>query len=457
MHQHDYRDNVLIQSSERNFLHYRGFSGLHSQLLADPQFDIEVLEKELDELDHWDDRSPHPKESNTREEFGRKPWTRTRETSGVGRRVLEMIESELEAALVVRCDASIKDAVRQQPDPCHEAGTRGVPLISESRYGWQRLSAYLGKECWPLRSLDQSKSTYSAVDDEKDSQVPKSRRPVERQHWTWRDEERTIHGEIDMRSVRVSWPSYPGFRFQLAKPFLFSTFVGRVAAEEILGLDRNIVSDTLSYIGDLIGPAAVIATFIFGVAILFTIAFCISAKKGSPRKIAFVAGVASVSWWLMELVHKGDESQKTVAGWVSAVLWGILLALCAKGLDDSDQFMLETLCFGGLMVMGIIFLLVAVKVLEGKLLDHNAFRTILSFGLPPLNAWTWFQFKRHLSRENPNYPVMNCHGGRENVYATSSAVEAQKVHSRSHHPSLGVCPKAPLAIEEASQHNKQAC
>ena len=43
-----------FQSSDRNFLQYRGFLYLHSRLLSSLQYDIELLEKELQRLDHWD-------------------------------------------------------------------------------------------------------------------------------------------------------------------------------------------------------------------------------------------------------------------------------------------------------------------------------------------------------------------------------------------------------------------
>lgn len=205
-----------------------------------------------------------------------------------------------------------------------------------------------------------------------------------------------------------------------------------VAAEEILGVDRNIVSKTLSNVADLVGPAAVIATFLFGAAILFVLAFCIHTKRSPPRKFAFVAAVASVSWWLLEVIEHEDNSQKQVAGWVSALLWAILVTLCAKGLDDSDVFLADTLCVGGLTVMGIVFLIVAVKTLEEKLLDHNKLRLILSFGLPPLNGWTWFQFRRHLSRERrrthwrpPGTTDL------ERGVGAGSAFERQFTHSRS--------------------------
>lgn len=41
-------------SSDRSFMQYRGFGSLRSRMLLAQQYDIEVLEKELDTIDHWD-------------------------------------------------------------------------------------------------------------------------------------------------------------------------------------------------------------------------------------------------------------------------------------------------------------------------------------------------------------------------------------------------------------------
>jgi hypothetical protein len=43
-------------SSDRSFLQYRCFLELHSRVVLDLQYDIQLLEKELDELDRWDSR-----------------------------------------------------------------------------------------------------------------------------------------------------------------------------------------------------------------------------------------------------------------------------------------------------------------------------------------------------------------------------------------------------------------
>lgn len=45
---------ATFQSSDQNFLQYRGFSYLHARLLSDLQFEVECLERELDKLDTWD-------------------------------------------------------------------------------------------------------------------------------------------------------------------------------------------------------------------------------------------------------------------------------------------------------------------------------------------------------------------------------------------------------------------
>lgn len=257
--------------------------------------------------------------------------------------------------------------------------------------------------------------------------------PRKGQQFARRDEDTPEHLEIGTRPVLVPWTSTPPFSLRLITLLLFSNFIGKAAAEEILDLNRNIVSDTLSHFGDLVGPAAVVATFLFGAAILFIIAFCVRAKKGPPTMMAVVAGVASASWLIMEVFDKEDESPKVVAGWVCALLWAVLLSLCGKGLDDSDYFMFETLCSGGLTFVGIIFVFVAVKVLEDKPLDHSQLRTVVSCELPPLNLWTWFQFKRHLSRETWNQKHSSLSRNDQapgNAYATSSEVEAQSAHGR---------------------------
>ena len=41
-------------SSDRSFMQYRGFGSLRSRMLLAQQYDIEVLEKELDTIDIWD-------------------------------------------------------------------------------------------------------------------------------------------------------------------------------------------------------------------------------------------------------------------------------------------------------------------------------------------------------------------------------------------------------------------
>lgn len=249
------------------------------------------------------------------------------------------------------------------------------------------------------------------------------------------------------------------FQLRLNQKFrsilILCALIGPGAANDLpgtnyLGVDRNIISEAISYFGDLIGPAAVIVTFLVGSAILFAIVFCTKSRRRTPRKLAFVAGIASVSWWLMELVDKKDESQKEVIGWICALLWAVLLSLCAKGLEESDRFLFETLCSGGLTVMGIIFLIVAIRILEEKALDHNAMRIALSFGLPPLNAWTWFQFKRHLLRELGKSGVMELFVTDQNVVrGSSSALEAQELHVRGAIPVPAAVQRPPLAIAHA--------
>lgn len=49
-----YPQVATFQSSDRNFLQYRGFVYLHSRVLSDMQFDIEQIETELDDLDRWE-------------------------------------------------------------------------------------------------------------------------------------------------------------------------------------------------------------------------------------------------------------------------------------------------------------------------------------------------------------------------------------------------------------------
>lgn len=45
---------ATFQSSDRNFLQYRGFNKLHCRLLSVLQYEVEQLEKELNELDECD-------------------------------------------------------------------------------------------------------------------------------------------------------------------------------------------------------------------------------------------------------------------------------------------------------------------------------------------------------------------------------------------------------------------
>lgn len=45
---------ATFQSSDRNFLQYRGFSYLHCRVLSAMQYNIEQVEAELEELDCWD-------------------------------------------------------------------------------------------------------------------------------------------------------------------------------------------------------------------------------------------------------------------------------------------------------------------------------------------------------------------------------------------------------------------
>lgn len=41
-------------SSDRNFMQYRGFGYLHARVILALQYDLEVLERELETLDKWD-------------------------------------------------------------------------------------------------------------------------------------------------------------------------------------------------------------------------------------------------------------------------------------------------------------------------------------------------------------------------------------------------------------------
>lgn len=46
---------AAYNASEQNFMLYRGFSCIHARLLLNLQSDIQILERELDELDHFHD------------------------------------------------------------------------------------------------------------------------------------------------------------------------------------------------------------------------------------------------------------------------------------------------------------------------------------------------------------------------------------------------------------------
>ena len=49
-----YEKVATFQSSDRNFLLYRGFDYLHCRLLSSLQYDVNCLEKELVRLDKWE-------------------------------------------------------------------------------------------------------------------------------------------------------------------------------------------------------------------------------------------------------------------------------------------------------------------------------------------------------------------------------------------------------------------
>lgn len=49
-----YSQIAAFQSSDPNFLQYRGFGYLHARLLSSLQFEVEVLERMLDGLDEYD-------------------------------------------------------------------------------------------------------------------------------------------------------------------------------------------------------------------------------------------------------------------------------------------------------------------------------------------------------------------------------------------------------------------
>ena len=49
-----YSELAAFQSSDRNFLLYRGFGYLHARVLSGLQHDVESLERQLDRLDQWD-------------------------------------------------------------------------------------------------------------------------------------------------------------------------------------------------------------------------------------------------------------------------------------------------------------------------------------------------------------------------------------------------------------------
>ncbi|KAK3725217.1 hypothetical protein LTR37_000728 [Vermiconidia calcicola] len=55
-----YRQIATFQSSDPNFLLYRGFGYLHCRLLSALQYDIECLETELDKLDEWEKSKGNP-------------------------------------------------------------------------------------------------------------------------------------------------------------------------------------------------------------------------------------------------------------------------------------------------------------------------------------------------------------------------------------------------------------
>ena len=62
-----YNRIATFQSSDPNFLLYRGFGYLHCRLLSSLQYDIERLETELDHLDEWDMRKGDPDRLTCRE------------------------------------------------------------------------------------------------------------------------------------------------------------------------------------------------------------------------------------------------------------------------------------------------------------------------------------------------------------------------------------------------------
>jgi hypothetical protein len=49
-----YSQVATFQSSDDNFLLYRGFGYLHCRVLSSLQHDVERLEKKLDDMDQWD-------------------------------------------------------------------------------------------------------------------------------------------------------------------------------------------------------------------------------------------------------------------------------------------------------------------------------------------------------------------------------------------------------------------
>lgn len=55
-----YNRVATFQSSDPNFLLYRGFSYLHCRLLSTLQYEIESLETELDQLDKWEMKKGDP-------------------------------------------------------------------------------------------------------------------------------------------------------------------------------------------------------------------------------------------------------------------------------------------------------------------------------------------------------------------------------------------------------------
>jgi hypothetical protein len=51
---------ATFQSSDRNFMVYRGFGYLHCRVLSDMQYEIETIEKELKKLDKWEAKREDP-------------------------------------------------------------------------------------------------------------------------------------------------------------------------------------------------------------------------------------------------------------------------------------------------------------------------------------------------------------------------------------------------------------